>query len=249
MRDFYIALILCFIPSMSVSAQAQTDLKNFGLVGPVKTLRLQSTEIPLINGKFGDPREKPLQLFTFDKEGHKIEQELHNPDGTLLLRLLEKYDANGFRSEGSEYDGSGKLTWRNTFQYEFDSQGRILTLSIFDRDGNFYERMIMNYDSSGFMTDSTTCDRNGHVTNKSIFTRDRNGALLEFTLLNSNGVVIQRQIPSPTQSVSVENNEDGTLRRRQIRNTPVREDVDSRGNWTKLTSKSVITQSGKSEEI
>ena len=107
----------------------------------------------------------------------------------------------------------------------------------------------MNYDSSGFMTDSTTCDRNGHVTNKSIFTRDRNGALLEFTLLNSNGVVIQRQIPSPTQSVSVENNEDGTLRRRQIRNTPVREDVDSRGNWTKQTSKSVITQSGKSEEI
>src|SRR2546430_1962473 len=92
------------------------------------------------------------------------------PDGTLLLRLLEKYDANGFRSEGSEYDGSGKLTWRNTFQYEFDSQGRILTLSIFDRDGNFYERMIKNYDSSGFMTDSTTYDRNGHVTNKSIFT-------------------------------------------------------------------------------
>ena len=96
MREFFVALILCFIHGMSASAQAKTDLENFGLVGPVKTLRLQSTEIPLLNGKFGEPRERPPQLITFDKEGHKIEQELHNPDGTLWLRLLDKYDANGY---------------------------------------------------------------------------------------------------------------------------------------------------------
>ena len=249
MREFLTALFLCFLFGVSVGAQPKTDREILGLVGPVKTLSIRRTETWLLVTKPGDPKEGPQQLITFDEHGHKVQEDLYNPDGTLWWKWVYSYHANGYKSEESRYDASGRLILRNSFQYEFDAQGKLITLSIYDADGRLYEKMIKNYNSSGLMSDSTTYDRDGSIQNKSVFTYEQKGSLPDLTLYNSKGVIVQKQIRSPSQSESVLYTDDGTLKWRELRSAPVPEDYDARGNWTTQTTKKVITQRGRSGEV
>jgi hypothetical protein len=233
----------------SVGAQAKTGKDIHGLVGPVKTLQIKSFEAPVLDGRPGLPKELQQLLITFDTNGYETQQDLYGRDGALFKKWLYGYDANGYKSEELSYEASGKLEWRRTFRYEFNAQGRVSTLSIYDADGTLDARMVKTYNERGLQTDNTTYDSKGSVSNKSLFRYDDKGALTEFALYNSAGVLVQKQVPKSGQNEMILNNDDGTLKRQEVRSTPTREDLDSRGNWTKQTTRKVVTQSGRTAEV
>lgn len=249
MKQVLATLCIYVLACSSVGAQAKTGKDIHGLVGSVKTLHIKMTEAPLLDGRPGLPKDRQQLLITFDTNGQEIQQDLYGRDGTLFKKWLSAYDANGYKSEESQYEASGKLGWRRTFRYEFDAQGRMSTLSIFDTDGTLDARMVKTYNERGLQTDNTTYDSKGSVSNQSLFSYDDKGALTEFALYNSAGVLVQKQTPNSGQNEMILNNDDGTFKSRHLRSAPVREDLDSHGNWTKQTTKKVVTQSGKTEEV
>jgi hypothetical protein len=249
MRQILAALCVYFLVSASVGAQTKTDRDIQGLVGPVKTLSIKRTETPLRDGQPSEPKVVEARLLTFDVQGHQIQQYRGRPDGTPWMKWVYVYDANGYMTEQSEYEPPERLITKKTYRNEFDAEGRLTTASIYDADGKLDHRIVRNYNYRGLLADGTTYDRNGSVSNKSVFTYDEKGGLAEFALYNSMGVLVQKQIHTGAQNDMILNNDDGTPRMREIRIAPVREEFDSHGNWTKLTTKKVVTQSGRTEDV
>jgi hypothetical protein len=249
MKQVLAALCIYALACSSVGAQTKTGRDIHGLAGPVKTLHIKNFEAPLLEGRPGLPKERQQRLITFDVNGYETEQDLYGRDGALFKKWLYGYDANGYKSEESSYEASGKLEWRKTFRYEFNARGNVSTLSIYDSDGTLDARMVKTYNERGLQTDNTTYDSKGSVSNKSLFRFDDKGVLTEFALYNSAGVLVQKQVPNSGQNEMILNNDDGTFKRREVRSTPTREDLDSHGNWTKQTTKKVVTQSGRTEEV
>jgi hypothetical protein len=247
MRQLLAALCIYVLAGSTVGAQTKTDRENQGLIGPVKTVSTKRTETPLRDGKPGEPKDAEWELITFDEQGHMIQEEPINRDGTPREKWVYSYGANGYRSERSGYDSSGRLITKNTYRYEFDTQGRLSTTSMYDADGKLYNRMVRNYDYRGLMTDSTTYDRNGSVSNRSTFVYDEKGNVAEFALYNSAGALMQKQIVTSGRNDMLLSNNDGTPKSREIRSAPIKEDFDARGNWTRLTTNRVVTQSGTTE--
>src|SRR5260370_4235679 len=120
---------------------------------------------------------------------------------------------------------------KNTYQYEFDTQGRLSTTSTYDADGKLYNRMVRNYDYRGLMTESPTYDRNGSVSNRSTFAYDEKGKVAEFALYNSAGLLVQKQTVSNGQNDMIITNADGRSTSREIRSAPIKEELDAHGNW------------------
>jgi hypothetical protein len=118
---------------------------------------------------------------------------------------------------------------------------------MYDVDGKLYNRMAKNYDYRGLMTDSTTYDRTGSVSNRSTFAYDEKGNLAEFALYNSAGALMQRQTVTNGRNEMLLSNYDGTPKSREIRSAPIKEELDAHGNWTRLTTNKVVTQSGTTE--
>jgi hypothetical protein len=242
------ALCICFVFGSVVSAQRKTDRDLEGLLGPVKTVSITRIETSVGNVRPGEPKSAPSQSLTFDERGHMIEQYLTNRDGIPWKKWVYEYDANGYKSQQLEYDPTGRITTKKTFRYEFNTQGKVSTTLIYDADGKLYNRMVKTYNDRGLQTENITYDSTGSVSNKSIFTYDGKGAITEFALYNSAGVLVQKQIPRDAENEMVLSNDDGTLKMREIRSNPKREEFDAHGNWIKETA-SIIKQSGKAEEV
>jgi YD repeat-containing protein len=247
MKQILAALFVCVLAGSTVGAQTKTDRENRGLIGPVKTVSTRRTETPLRDGKPGEPKVAQLDLITFDEQGHMIQEDVIDPDGTPREKWVYTYDANGNRTERSGYESSGGLIAKDTYRNEFDTQGRLITTSMYDADGKLNYRMVRNYDYRGLMTDSTTYDRNGSVSNRSTFTYDEKGKLAEFALYNSAGALMQRQTVTNGRNEMLLSNYDGTLKSREIRSVPIKDELDAHGNWTRLTTNKEVTQSGRTE--
>jgi hypothetical protein len=230
-----------------VGAQTKTDRENQGLIGPVKTVSTKRTETPVRDGRPGEPKLAEWQLFTFDVQGHMIQEEPLNPDGTASDKWVYVYGADGYLSERSGYDSSGRLIEKNTYRYEFDAQGRWITKSTYDADGKLYNRMVRNYDYRGLMTDSTTYNGNGSVSNRSTFAYDQKGKASEFALYDSAGALMQRQTVTNGRNEMLLGNYDGSPKSRQVRSPPIKDEFDAHGNWTRLTTNKEVTQSGRTE--
>lgn len=245
MRKTLVAFWICALASFAAGAQTKTDRAGLGLIGPVKTLRIHRTETPLRDGKPGDPKDSDLQLMTFNTAGQLIQDETLNPDGTSSEKWVYLYGANGYPSERSGYESSGRLIWKTTYLYEFDVQGRLSATSMYDADGKLDNRTVRTYDNRGLMTDNTTYDRNGTVSNRSTFVYDDKGKVIEFALYNSTGALVQRQRVINGQNEILLSNPDGSAKSREMRSAPIKDELDAHGNWTRLTANKMVTQSGR----
>jgi len=247
MKQLLAALFICILGGSTVGAQTKTDRENRVLIGPVKTVSTRRTETPLRDGKPGEPKVAQLDLITFDEQGHMIQEDVIDPDGTPREKWVYAFGANGCRSERTGYESSGRLITKNTYRYEFDTQGRLITTSMYDADGKLYNRMVRNYDYRGLETDSTTYDGNGSVSNRSTFAYDEKGNSAEFALYNSAGALMQKQTVTNGRNEMLLSNYDGTPKSREVRSVPIKDELDAHGNWTRLTTIKEVTQSGRTE--
>jgi len=247
MRHISAAILLCLLACALAVAQTKTDLELQGLAGPVQTVISKTIEAPLRDGKPGTAKETSRSI-TFDQQGRKILESLNNPDGTPSRRWRFIYDANGYKSAQVEYYPPERLIGTNYYRYEFDGKGRVVTMLIIDGDGKLAAKMVKTYNDRGLLAENTTFDRNGAVSNKSVFKYDEFGGIAEFALYDSAGVLLQKQIHTSSQNDMLLTGADGTPRRKEVRSAPSRDEFDARGNWTKATTKKVVTESGRTEQ-
>jgi hypothetical protein len=146
---FVCLIVFCIF---SISAQEKSDREKSGFVGYVKSVREETAEIIIKNGKPVERKREANSLEVFDISGKQISYTFiagkedeplsadtkiydekgllvevktkHSPYSYLNDREVYKYDENNKLIEESGYDENGKLNGKRTYRY--NSLGQLI---------------------------------------------------------------------------------------------------------------------------
>lgn len=185
-------------------------------------------------------------------EGRK-EVEFLNYDGAgrMWLRGTFVYDENGFLKEKATYNGDGSLRSKTT--YKRDKKGAAVEWAETDAKGNYMDKWINTFDDAGKLltSDRTTYRPDGSVSVKEF--HNMPAKRVEWVFYHPDGSIAETKVrvdqrvtefgpdgslkktieisqPDRLPSESV-HNADGTV----SKESPVPDELDSHGNWTRGT--------------
>lgn len=69
-------------------------------------------------------------LYTYDKQGRKIEENAYSPKSELYHKTVYKYDERDKVIEMITYDASGRLCTKHTYANEYDSVGNLTKVTV-----------------------------------------------------------------------------------------------------------------------
>ncbi len=177
-------------------------------------------------------------VYVLDQSGKRTEYKMIQPTGEPgEERYLYKYDANGNRI-AEELWHKTSIVSRNENTY--DSQGRLISQTIYLPDGSVSARIQTVLAADGKPTERTRYDGD-LLTYKVRYAYDRKGKLMELETTGSyiesdsdtegyvTGKVVYLYHGKDQPKETSIFNPDGSLRERIVA------DYDSRGNWTKRT--------------
>jgi hypothetical protein len=187
-------------------------------------------------------------VYVLDQNGKRTEYKIIQPTGEPgEEKYLYKYDANGNRI-AEELWHKTSIVSRNENTY--DSQGRLISHTIYLPDGSVSARIQNVLAADGKPTERTRYDGD-LLTYKVRYAYDRKGKLMELETTGSyiesdsdtEGYVTGKVVylydgKNQPKETSIFN-PDGSLRERIVA------DYDSRGNWTKRTHLVRSAQNGK----
>lgn len=163
------ALALTILLISPAKAQKKSDREEQGLVGPVRTL-LVETESP------GKARIK-TEMVSFDASGNKIEEMKYSSDGALESRRVYSYDIKGNVIAETGYDAKGEIEWKNSYNY--DGSGSKVEILSYSGDGKLAARTSYTYDASGKLSEESYRDIKDTRLDQTIkYTYDDKGHLL-----------------------------------------------------------------------
>jgi hypothetical protein len=246
MKKTFLTLIVATLLSLSLLAQKRTgpDSKFFGLKGPVKTVRLEITDIRSRDGKSVEDRRRLISLATYDEKGNMVEEVRYNQDGSVEEKEVFIHD--GFqRQKATAYKGDGTVI-SNTV-YSYDAEGKLITWSSYKEDGALLLKGTHMYRPDGKPLEGTIYNANGSVMSKTIFKYDSNGKPVEDAVYNSAGVMFQKNVHGK-EDASILYNEDGSIGYQFVNKARTWE-YDPQGNWIKQLTPSVVTRRDTKEEI
>ena len=122
------------------------DLEGWKLRGSVRTLRRDTAEWDSALGQWQPPRH--LTVVTFRPDGRLVENEQHNPDGSVV-RQIRLYDEGGPLTQ--------ELWWKDDVltsrtRHDHDAEGRPLSVIEVRADGTERELERCHYDDQGRKT-------------------------------------------------------------------------------------------------
>ena len=197
-----------------------------------------------ITEKFGDYYRSPSSKFihVFDAAGHEVENtELTNKDlivdrltyeydksgrltttvcydgeNSLSWKLVATYDANGNKTEESEFNASDVLTSKTIWKYNgkqseeayYDADGKLLGKSIskvddqnrkseiceYNADGSLDEKKTFAYNDAGKLSEIVTFNGAGIQSERIVFRFDANYAITEVQTYNVANKLVKRVI-------------------------------------------------------
>jgi hypothetical protein len=225
----------CAVPAPS---QEVFDRERRSFKGPVKSVRTKSAD-PEISHEI-----------TFDREGRKVGEAYYEPDDKLFRRRVFTYDAG--RSTEESYGPDGKLLDRVVSKEEFDkARGTGRTTFTVELDGKSVLRteIVNKYDSLGRPVESSSYDREGKLQSRSVWKFSADGGLEEFILYNGAGSVLQRYVRIPEGMRIFVYGNDGALVSTETRGRQVCTESDQYGNCKRGTTARSINKDGKVEEV
>src|SRR4051794_477093 len=112
----------------------KTDKEQMELVGPVKSIRLESADYELRSGSWVEGSPEPVLIITFDRQGNKVDETFY----------CEKYPTSSTGHYETEYDAKGNIV-EKTF-YDRRDAGNLV-------EKIFYEPEVLqhrlSYDEDG----------------------------------------------------------------------------------------------------
>jgi YD repeat-containing protein len=109
------------------SAGRLTSIVNYLLGSPsfTKVFAYPEARQVKITSVYEPQKESVFEIDEYDRNGNVTKATIKDPDGTETE--FYKYDNKGNPTSLEIYDGAGKLVFKETYKYEFDSHGNWIT--------------------------------------------------------------------------------------------------------------------------
>lgn len=185
MKRLLAALAFILLSAPAVGAEPKTDRQKDGLVGLVRTVRVEAARFSNQAGRWiEEPRELAV-ITTYDGRGNKLEMV---PGQTDIKGLFEgirwekqtyTYDDQGRLAEVVSYNSNGSLIGKMIHTY--DDKGKLTKIISYSSDGSPGSKTVYTYDDKGHLTAETSSDAAGFM-GETGYTYDDKGNLIEETI-------------------------------------------------------------------
>ena len=104
-----------------------TSIVNYllGSLSFTETFAYPETRRVKITRVFESPKNSVIEIDEYDRNGNVTKATFQDSEGTKTE--LYKYDDRGNLTKVEIYDGAGKLIFKETYEYEFDTRGNWIT--------------------------------------------------------------------------------------------------------------------------
>lgn len=150
-----------------IGAQMKSDRETAGLVGPVRSLYLETAEFINKRGKWVESHRKPMMTITFDLQGKIIGESVHR------FMYSESVSEN--------------------YRFSYDDEGRVSEQCRY-HNGIIQNRVIPSYDNQGRVTESLVCDPDGTPKYKDTHKYDANGNPVELGYYKADGSLVYKNV-------------------------------------------------------
>lgn len=110
------------------------------------------------------------------------DESYYNGEGTLIWKMIYKYNSNGKIEAEFEYNGEGTLDEERKYSY-LDS-GLIDSITYFDSLENETSKEIFRYSADKTLNEITTYDSDGNISKRTIVKNDSFGNVTRVTVYN-----------------------------------------------------------------
>ena len=223
---------LCFAQTVKNSLTAQH------INGKVKKIESKSYN--------GDPNAVKLDTLSpssgsidlFDENGNEVELDIFGKDGSMLLKMIKKYNEKNENIEEDDFDKSGVKT--DSIVLKYDAMGNLTEsdrTSIQDKTNSM---TLYKYDDKGNNIEDNILRPDGSLQYKDIYKYDSTGNKIEMDYFHAkeDTMSVKWTFIYNDAAVRVEEGRHNPAGELQIENTFTYENPDMQGNWLLETRKS-----------
>jgi hypothetical protein len=228
-------VLICLIVTCSAAAQKKTDRENDRLIGPVKSVRVETAKLVNKSERWIERGRELERVISYDSQGNMTKQTIYT-DRPTVTEIEYRYDKDGNRSEnilsegppgassslgigrtdggGARGDGDRRVASSVRRVFKHDADGNRIEETMYRSRGTSGRIIsgIFNhiYDQKQQRIETTLSDP-ALVVNKWVHTYDDKGNVLETAKYTRGGYLL-------------------------IKESYMFYEFDSRGNWIKKTS-------------
>lgn len=171
MRHLLTAVTLMLLLCYSAEAQEKSDREKANLLGPVRSVRLETVDYrdAALKVSLGT-RER--EFVTYDQKGNEIERVTNLLD--LVGKEVRTYDSNGKLIEIAVFNSEG-LHERQVHAYK---NGKLLQIISYDANGKVILTEVNSYDKDGRLLETNYVSEKKSF-GKTLYKHDDKGNLLE----------------------------------------------------------------------
>jgi antitoxin component YwqK of YwqJK toxin-antitoxin module len=175
-----VAITFSLLSISSAITGVKMDLQEDDLIGPVQTVRIETSQFSDQAGHWVEGPRGPSVTTTYDVKGNRIERV--TPDN----KTLYTYNAQGDLRETVSYNPDGSLSGRTVYTY--DDKGELMETVSHNPDGSLSAKTSCIYDSRGNLTETVYYDAFDTIVHKVVYTYNDKGNLAEEEIYGSSGI-------------------------------------------------------------
>ena len=194
MRNLLTLLAVALACAHSSTAQSKSGRESAGLVGPVRTVRVETALVSNVSGQLVEGKRVLTHTTSFDEKGNTTGQDVFKPDGSPERKLAwgHAYDAKGRETETTFLNAQGALTARAVYVY--DGRGRKVEATFYAPNGEVNHVEKFDYDDKGRLTGVAHLSQDGTIRNTQTYTYDADGRPTEWSIRTPDGALYQRNV-------------------------------------------------------
>ena len=138
-RRLFIAFGMILVFACLTVAQVKNQKRiGPGLTGPVKFVRIERASFSKKGNDFIEGPRVLAETISLDPQWRRLERTYYNPDGSVLRLDVCTFDADGYQTESSGYDGEGGLIHK--IVYVYDDRKKLTEYFTYKPDGTLLNR-------------------------------------------------------------------------------------------------------------
>jgi hypothetical protein len=219
LKSIIVALLISVIFTFPAHAQDKTTReRTYALVGPVRTVRTETANVLKKDGHYVEGPRILNMTISFNEDGNRPELCLYDERGSLSRRIVMRFEGKK-QVEFLNYDGAGTMWLRGVDHY--DAEGRAIGHATYNGDGSLHSKTTLTRNDRGQVTEVAQYDAKGTLLEKSSNTFNAVGELksVERSSYRADGSLSRREAHNLTEkrSETITYNRDGSVAGKSIR--------------------------------
>ena len=233
-------------------ALAAQEIKDDGgpdfLKGAVRSVRVEHAQRTTDGGKAVESPRRLISVTTYDERGSAVERTTFDHRGAIQSRQVHGKDEQG-NAVTTSYDRDGKLLSSSVSQPAGPDRPGAFVIVTSGPGGEVARHSVSRRMAEGRIAEQEVYDAGGALLNKTVYAYDGAGRQSEMTVYGPYGRLLDKMLWLGGSGFhSFRYNEDGSPFFEQRNESPVAEEFDPQGNWTRRSARVVNTQHGHTRE-